>query len=240
MLFLLFSLFFTSHSYASTVQVVVEVTHPELLKDAEIRFDEETTDETTNDDDMITIGQPLTTNDLLPAAAQEKNTWKKIARGELISAGGQAIGLIFFLAMPSSISHWETTGSQTFWNAIPKNYRRAFTQAPVFDKDPFIVNYVAHPYSGSVYYNSVRSQGLNPLQSFAFAFAQSTMWEYLIEASMEQPSIQDLIATPVLGAVLGEATHQATRLMKRRGFNLIEKIAVTIINPAYVINNGYH
>jgi len=39
--------------------------------------------------------------------------------------------------------------------------------------------------------------------------------------------------------MIGELQNQATLLMKRNGFNFVERIAVFIINPMYVIFNGY-
>jgi hypothetical protein len=43
----------------------------------------------------------------------------------------------------------------------------------------------------------------------------------------------------VIGSVLGESTHQATLAMRRNGYTLVQKITVTIINPIFVIHNGY-
>ncbi|HNR28302.1 MAG TPA: DUF3943 domain-containing protein [Bacteroidales bacterium] len=42
---------------------------------------------------------------------------------------------------------------------MKEQYRPTFTTFPVKDNDLFIVNYVGHPYQGSFYYNSARSQG---------------------------------------------------------------------------------
>jgi hypothetical protein len=61
----------------------------------------------------------------------------------------------------------------------------------------------------------------------------------MIEALAEQPSIPDLIFTPTLGSALGELTHRVMIRLNRNGFSTFEKILVTFINPAYVINNGY-
>jgi len=77
------------------------------------------------------------------------------------------------------------------------------------------------------------------LESFIFSAIQSCLWEYVFEAVAEQPSIQDLIITPVVGAPLGELIHYGTLKMKENGFSLLEKILVTILNPAFVVNNGY-
>ena len=56
---------------------------------------------------------------------------------------------------------------------------------------------------------------------------------------MERPSIQDLITTPGTGIALGELFHHLTKKMRRDGFTTGEKILVTLMNPSYVLNNGY-
>ena len=61
------------------------------------------------------------------------------------------------------------------------------------------------------------------------------MWE----GGMEQPSIQDLIVTPVLGSFVGELAHRATISMSKNGFQWYEKVLVCLINPTFVFNNGF-
>ncbi|HOF76391.1 MAG TPA: DUF3943 domain-containing protein [Bacteroidales bacterium] len=51
---------------------------------------------------------------------------------------------------------------------MKEQYRPTFTTSPVKDNDLFIVNYVGHPYQGSFYYNSARSQGAAIWQSSFF------------------------------------------------------------------------
>ena len=110
---------------------------------------------------------------------------------------------------------------------------------PVNDEDSWGFNFVGHPIAGSLYYNSIRSQDATIFQSFAFSFAQSAFWEYVIEGSAEQPSLQDMIITPIFGTLLGEASHVATIKMRRNGFNWLEKITVIVLNPFYAVNNGF-
>ena len=56
---------------------------------------------------------------------------------------------------------------------------------------------------------------------------------------MEQPSIQDLIVTPLAGSLLGELIHFGTVQMSRNGFKWYEKAFVCIFNPMFAINNGF-
>ena len=68
---------------------------------------------------------------------------------------------------------------------------------------------------------------------------QSVVWEYVWEGGLEQPSIQDLIVTPLGGIILGELSHRATLAMRNKGFQWYEIILTCIINPAYALNNGF-
>ncbi len=65
------------------------------------------------------------------------------------------------------------------------------------------------------------------------------IWEYVVESWMEQPSIQDIIVSPVLGSLFGELTHVATVKMSKNGFKWYEIAFVCAFNPSYAINNGF-
>ena len=72
-----------------------------------------------------------------------------------------------------------------------------------------------------------------------FSCSQSLIWEYTIEALEEQPSMQDLLITSNVGSLIGEGCHRLTVKMRKNGLTLPEKIFISIINPGYVLNNGY-
>ncbi len=148
------------------------------------------------------------------------------------------IGFAMFgtlMLLPRSVTKWE----ESYIDDATSNFKRAFTEAPVWDEDHWEINYVGHPYVGSLFYNTVRSQGGTMFHSFLFSAFASTSWEYLYEGAAEQPSIQDLIVTPVVGSILGELIHQATSSMKSNGYSIWEAAFVTIFNPMEVIQNGY-
>lgn len=75
-----------------------------------------------------------------------------------------------------------------------------------WDTDRFGVNFIGHPYTGSMYYNTARSNGFNYLQSIPFAVGGSLMWEYFGERT--RPSYNDIINTPINGIFFGEILYR--------------------------------
>jgi len=161
----------------------------------------------------------------------------KALRGSLFIFGFEICSSTFLYYSPELISKWDKS-KLTLENCL-NNFKRAYSEPPVIDNDLWIVNYVGHPYQGAYFYNAVRSQNASVLQSSLFCFGHSMLWEYVTEAFFEQPSIQDLIVTPITGIVFGELAHRATIRMGRNGFTWYEKGLIILINPMYVLNNGF-
>lgn len=160
---------------------------------------------------------------------------RKMWRGGLLVHGFEAIGYGILAVLPSDISGWK---AGTF-NNYGSNLKRAWTNPPVFDHDVWYINYIGHPYQGTFFYNAVRSQNAKIWESSLFCLGQVFVWEYVIEAGLEQPSIQDLIVTPIAGIGLGELIHFGTMKMAKNGLKWYEAIVVTVINPTFILNNGY-
>lgn len=82
-----------------------------------------------------------------------------------------------------------------------------------------------------------RSQGLNVLGSLVYVtFISTCFWEYGIECINEVPSIQDLIITPLAGAVVGEAFYRAKRHIVANDYRLLGSpvlgnIVAVLIDP---------
>ena len=161
--------------------------------------------------------------------------WKKVGRAELFIGGAELLGITALILSPREVTGWSPDWTQDAW----RNMKRSLSTLPVWDNDDWQLNYIGHPIAGSYYYNSLRSQNARIFHSLLFATAQSFIWEYFIEATAEKPSTQDLIVTPIAGAILGESTHLLTMNMRRNGFNFLEKIFVLIFNPSFVFNNGF-
>lgn len=161
--------------------------------------------------------------------------WKKVGRAELFIGGAELFGMSVLMLSPKEVTGWSSDWMQDAW----RNVKRSFLRAPVWDDDDWQLNYIGHPVAGSFYYNSLRSQNASVFHSFLFATAQSFIWEYFIEATAEKPSTQDLIVTPIAGAILGESVHRITMNMRRNGFNFFEKVFVLVFNPMFALNNGF-
>ena len=174
-------------------------------------------------------------NEIIPPSG---HTLKLIKYMSLMFVG--TFGVL--LALPEDFTNWsETCHSLSERHKLIKfsNFKRAFSKPPVNDQDSWAINYIAHPLAGMHFFLSERNYGEGFLRSFLFSTASSITWEYFIESWVEQPSIQDLLATSTVGSLLGEGNYRLTMKMKKNGFNLFEKIAVVILNPVYVIQHGY-
>jgi hypothetical protein len=111
------------------------------------------------------------------------------------------VGTVVVLYMlPESVTNWtEEQRSDFSLNSWWQNVR-----SPQWDSDDFYLNYVLHPYWGAAYYVRARERGFDERYSLWYAFAMSSAFEFGVEALFEEPSIQDVIVTPVAGAILGE------------------------------------
>jgi hypothetical protein len=95
------------------------------------------------------------------------------------------------------------------------NFADAWTRPPVLDSDGIVANYVLHPIMGAEAYLTVRNRDYGPIESFLFATGVSVGWEYLFEAWVERPSIQDLLVTSPIGSLQGELRFQIRRRIAR-------------------------
>lgn len=75
-----------------------------------------------------------------------------------------------------------------------------------WDNDPFGVNFIGHPYSGSMYFNAARARGYSFIESVPLTVLGSLIWEYFGENT--RPSYNDIINTPINGIFLGEILYR--------------------------------
>lgn len=92
-------------------------------------------------------------------------------------------------------------------NSVKENFKKGF----VWDNDHVGTNMFLHPYHGSFYFNAARANGFSFWESGIFSFAGSLAWEMFMEN--EYPSINDIVATPVGGLILGETFHRISDLV---------------------------
>lgn len=89
-------------------------------------------------------------------------------------------------------------------HSIKENFRHGFK----WDNDKLGTNTFLHPYNGNLYFNAARSNGYSFWGSSLYAIGGSAMWEMFMEC--EYPSTNDIIATPVGGAAIGEVMFRAS------------------------------
>jgi hypothetical protein len=118
---------------------------------------------------------------------------------------GTAVGLYYF----DGREHQNDRDFSEAFRAIvsPDRWR--------FDDNEFTMNNVAHPVGGILYYGLPRANGASAGTSFLALLGASVFWEQVVEMR-EVASINDHIATPLSGWVLGETLFQ-TRQFFRRG-----------------------
>jgi hypothetical protein len=102
-----------------------------------------------------------------------------------------------------------------------------------WDSDLFGVNFIGHPYSGTLTFNAGRANGYNFYHSFGLAVAGSLLWEYFGENT--RPSYNDIIYTPINGAFLGEILYRLSSNIlddRTRGTERVfREIAATLVDP---------
>ncbi len=154
---------------------------------------------------------------------------------------GAILGVLWIL--PESVSKWDKDAIRNDPDGVFGRYKRNIRKKPVKDKDDPWINYVGHPYAGAATYTLARSNGNSPLQSFGYSVVMSTFfWEYGFEALAEDPSLQDLIITPIVGSIVGEAFFQMENKIRAEGGTVLGsrrlgKISLVLLNPAGAFSN---
>ena len=185
------------------------------------------------DSGLVVVMQPtaLTAGDtrVPPGTRRPRSTRANLA----IVGAFQGAAFVVTWALPEDVSLWD--------KSIPTSYylRRAYGHPPVWDRDPFVWNWVIHPIAGQQAYLLERNEGRGPWRGVLVATVASVGWEYGLEAFIERPSATDLVVTSPLGSVLGELSWQATKRLRRNGVHGMEKAALVVVNPGWVMRWGF-
>ncbi len=138
----------------------------------------------------------------------DKLVWETGAGRSYVLPAGEILAYEFFLNLFDRNFVEPKSDYQTDWNTI---WEHLTDSKWVIDNDQFKVNQFLHPYGGSVYYGLARSTGLNFWESFLYSVAGSFVWE--IAGETTNPSINDMIATPIGGTFLGESFFRMASLL---------------------------
>lgn len=165
------------------------------------------------------VSTPVVPDSVDMAYHEKKNFWRAAAE-----VFGMNMGLWAF-------DRYALEGHYAYisWETIKENFNHGFE----WDNDHLNTNMFAHPYNGNLFYNAGRSNGFNYWQSELFAISGSAMWELFMER--EYPSTNDIIATPVGGAALGEVFYRASDLVLNDratgGERIGREVAAFILDP---------
>lgn len=173
----------------------------------------------------------------LSAADRDRSWWARWHSslwGVSASMGALMFGMVATLSLlPHDVSGWN---KPNFYGL-----KRTFTSGPSFDYDHYYFNYLAHPYDGSEFYLAARNRDCNWWQSFLYAAAVSSAFEFVIESAYEGASWQDLWITPVSGAVIGELRWQAKKALENpktgKPVGTANKILYVVVDPLDAIFN---
>jgi hypothetical protein len=135
--------------------------------------------------------------------------WLGLGRDTALIFGYQVVAITMVYFMPGSVSKWKDENDLFNFNRWWNNVQR-----PHWDHDAAAINYIGHPYFGSTYYVRARERGFGEFDSFVYAALASAMYEFGAEALFERPSYQDLILTPVGGALIGLALEPIRNWIK--------------------------
>jgi len=144
------------------------------------------------DDSASDVGiLPETAFDGRDIAGLRRDTWYFL--GYQVAA----IGVLY--VAPESFSSWSDEQKDEY--SLSKWWENV--THPSWDEDDHFLNYVLHPYWGAAYYVRAQERGYDRTQSFWYSALLSSIYEFGVEALFEPPSIQDIIVTPVGGALVG-------------------------------------
>ena len=185
-------------------------------------------------------GHPLRLTDASdpPTADTEERValgrdWPGIAKDTALFVGYQvAFGSILYL-LPESVTGADKS---TVFDTWEFNVRH-----PTWDRDPWFVNYVSHPYWGAAYYVRARERGFGEIGSFLYSMLLSTLFEHSIEAFFEPPSYQDLIVTPVAGTLIGAFVFEPlrARIKAKPEFEWHDHLVMVATDPLGALNGVF-
>ena len=138
--------------------------------------------------------------------SKPQRDWKGIGFDTAFFLGYQVVFAGVLWLLPESVTAWtedQKKATLAKWKVNVQN--------PVWDKDKFWINYIAHPYFGGTYYIRARERGFGEFGSFSYSALLSALYEFGIEAFFEPPSYQDLIVTPVGGYLFGKFVFEPIR-----------------------------
>ena len=179
--------------------------------------------------------RPLMQSESSQAVDSLTPDWVGLKRDTKYFLGWQFVVIGALYSSPESVSSWSPEAKNEYGLEKWKNN----VTNPVLDGDDWYINFALHPYWGATYYTRARERGLDRTESFMTAVAWSALFEFTSEALFEPVSLQDLVVTPVAGALIGEYVFAPIReniKAKPDGPNTLDKTLLVLTDPFYYLN----
>ncbi|MDE5845493.1 MAG: DUF3943 domain-containing protein [Muribaculaceae bacterium] len=225
-----------SPAIASDFQIKKENLEPKLIVNSEIIVNINMQDATNSVHNLFKpIDFPKPDIYSLPySLTRREEKWGRLAANTAVLFGGGITALTILQMLPEDATAWNK--EQITSVPLFKRWVNNVKKGPVIDKDNPIFNYALHPYAGAAYFMSARSQGFNFWGSFLYsAFISTVFWEYGIEAFMEIPSLNDLLITPICGAIIGEGFYRCKRWIVDNGYEILGSRALAYV-VAFIVD----
>ena len=152
---------------------------------------------------------------LANATGADTRDWAGLKRDTLYFMGYQWVTIGILYASPESVSSWTDEQKEGY----DMSYWWDNVTHPEMDTDDFYINYLLHPYWGASYFVRARERGYGDREAFWYSVLLSSAYEFGAEALFEEPSIQDIVVTPLFGSLLGRYFVHVRDGIRERDFN---------------------
>ena len=98
--------------------------------------------------------------------------WETGAGKSYVIPAAEIAGFVFGLNAFNRL-----VSDQKDYDSNPDTIWKNLWTAPKFDRDPFSINQLGHPYQGGIYHGLARSAGLNYWESLLYTIGGSFLWE---------------------------------------------------------------
>jgi Domain of unknown function (DUF3943) len=162
--------------------------------------------------------------------------WVGLGRDTAFLIGYQLAVSGILWVLPEDISGWSEREKNRGFDNWTRN-----VGSPEFDEDGWPMNYIAHPYWGATYYIRARERGFGEILSFTYAALASAAYEFGVEAVFEKPSIQDLIVTPIAGALVGALVFEPIRqrIKAKPDLAWYDHVGLVVTDPIGALNRVF-
>jgi hypothetical protein len=148
---------------------------------------------------------------------------------------------VYILNTNMGLAFQHFDGTMSMKETSVAKFEDALSVGTEWDTDHAFVNYVMHPVTGAISYQSAREANWNPWESFLFNMVTCLAWEFLQEPWYGLvPSNQDLIATGLIGPILGELGYIGKQSIDSHVRNKPTRLVLSVlVYPGGMINRGW-